>query len=60
MFMTNISTWFFFYEIFEWPAVLAGVHFLLEVLASMSGNNYGGGPDPSPGRFQKVQGMANE
>lgn len=36
MFMTNISTWFLFNEIFKWPAILAGAHFFLGVLASMS------------------------
>lgn len=58
--MTNISTWFLFNEIFKWPAVLAGAHFFLGVLASMSGNNYEGGPDTRLGKFQKAQGMASE
>lgn len=54
--MTNISTWFLFNEIFKWPAILAGAHFFLGVLASMSGNNYEGGPDTGLGKFQKAQG----
>lgn len=58
--MTNISTWFLFNEIFKWPAILTGVHFSLGVLSTMSGNNYEGGPDPRPGKFQKAQGMASE
>ena len=60
MLMTNISTWFLFNEIFKWPAILAGVHFFLGVLATMSGNNYEGGPDTRPEKFQKAQGMASE